>query len=153
MKPSPLALENYFVTELIFSANKDFDPKQPGDMGFDDLIVEHTCLPGEPDSHGWQVSLRLRFQPKAETNYPYTFVLELVGLFRVLGDPPAALEEPLVNTNAPSMLFGAAREIVRAATSRGPFVPVLLPSVSFHPSKSPGNIDAAQQTNQLSAAR
>ena len=137
MRQSPLILENYFVTELIFSANKEYDPAREGGLGLDELIIEPTCLPAEDGNHQWQGSLSIRFQPKAETNYPYTFSLELVGFFSVLGDPSPEREEFLVKTNAPSMLFGAAREIIRSATSRGPFSPILLPSVSFYePKKS-----------------
>lgn len=151
MKPSPLSLDNYFVTELIFSANKAYDPSQAGELKFDDLIVEPTCLNGEPDKHEWQVGLRLRFQPKAEANYPYTFSLELVGFFRVLSLLPAESEERLVKTNASSMLYGAAREIIRAATSRGPYVAIILPSVSFYALKKPENAEAAEQPKELPA--
>jgi len=49
----------------------------------------------------------------------------------------ARLKE-VVAANAPAMLFGAAREIIRAATGRGPFPPVIIPSTHFLEPKPPG---------------
>jgi preprotein translocase subunit SecB len=133
MKPAPLQLENYFVSELVFSANKDFVPGSPSEMQFGDLRVEPTCLNTEPRQ--WQVTLKVQFQPPADANYPYTFALEIVGFFKTIDGLKSDIEARLIKTNASSMLYGAAREIVRAATSRGPYVPVVLPSVSFYEPK------------------
>jgi len=36
-----------------------------------------------------------------------------------------------VQVNGPSMLFGVAREILRAATGRGPHAPLIIPSTHF----------------------
>lgn len=51
----------------------------------------------------------------------------------VLAQPgfPKEKMQRAVEINGPSMLFGAAREILRAATGRGPYGPVLIPSTSF----------------------
>jgi preprotein translocase subunit SecB len=36
-----------------------------------------------------------------------------------------------MHANGPAMLFGAAREIIRAATGRGPWSAVIIPSTNF----------------------
>jgi preprotein translocase subunit SecB len=41
----------------------------------------------------------------------------------------------MLEVNGASMLYGAAREIVRAMTARGPYFQTVLPSVSFYPKK------------------
>jgi len=51
-----------------------------------------------------------------------------------------------MHANGPAMLFGAAREIIRAATGRGPWPAVIIPSTNFladlppleAPAKAPG---------------
>jgi len=130
MKLAPLQLESYFLTEATLRANQDFDPKKPTQFGETDLAVTPEChrLPEDPDR--WQVTLNLKFQPAPESNPAYYFSLQVVG---VVWAAPVLAEhtDRFVRTNGPSMLFGAAREMVRDLTARGPFAPLLLPSVSF----------------------
>ena len=55
-----------------------------------------------------------------------------------------------MHANGPAMLFGAAREIIRAATGRGPWSAVIIPSTNFladlppleAPAKAPGQAPA-----------
>jgi hypothetical protein len=51
----------------------------------------------------------------------------------VLASPhlEGAMLKRTVHANGPSMLFGAAREIIRAATGRGPWPAVIIPSTNF----------------------
>lgn len=146
MKPALLQLDNYFVSELVFSANKNFQLAEPSTLPVSDLFVEPRCLLTEQGN--WQVSLRIQYQPAPGVNFPYSFTLELVGFFETVEGLDAERAERIIKTNATSMLYGASREIIRAATSRGPYVAVILPSVSFYEAKppvAPNQADANQE--------
>jgi preprotein translocase subunit SecB len=138
MKPSPLHLTDYFVTDLHVSANPKFDSKQEIPLRFEDFQVafEATCAPEK--KREWQVILKLAHQPPAEANVPYRFTAEIVGIFVLLDGFPEERIERLVKTNGASMLYGVLREIIRATTARGPYSAIILPSTSFYePEKKP----------------
>ena len=59
--------------------------------------------------------------------------MALVGFFGCRdGFPSPEDEEQFVRVNGSSMLYGAAREIVRSLTSRGPWGELMLPGISFY---------------------
>jgi hypothetical protein len=63
--------------------------------------------------------------------------VEIIGFVRA---SPLVKEEDierLMRINGTSLVFSAAREIIRAITSRGPFKPILLPTVTFWEAKPP----------------
>ncbi len=148
MKLSPLQLEAYFTTEITFRANPEFAVGQPCKIGPNDLDVLAECarLPNSPDR--WQVTLRLKFQPGPAVNSPYYFALQIVGVLWTAPSLPPERVEPLVRTNGPSMLFGVARELVRDLSARGPYSPLLLPSLSF----LPDNTDSTPANTQPTEA-
>lgn len=130
MKTSPLQLDNYFVSELHFAVNHAFDAAKVPDLSDDQFVVDAASLQDEKSPEKWQVTVRVKHQPIATTNAPYSFTLEVVGFFNVL--PAYAHDKArLVKTNGPTILYGIAREVVRNITSSGPHPGVLIPSVSF----------------------
>ena len=137
MKTSPLQFERYFVSELHFAVNHVFDPTKKVDLSDDQFVVDVGLLRDEKLPDKWQVTLRVKHQPVATANAPYSFTLEVVGFFHAL---PIYThdKERLVKTNGPTILYGIAREIVRGITTSGPYPGVLIPSVSFYePSPAP----------------
>lgn len=66
---------------------------------------------------------------------PYTFSVTLQGI--VLALPEGERLERAVKANAPAMLFGAAREMIHALTSRGPHRAIIIPSTNFLPPALP----------------
>lgn len=132
MKNSPLQLKRYFVTELSLTANKEFDPRKEVKLGVDNMIVTPALLADASDRRQWQVTLRIQLQPGPEANTPYFSALEVVGFFRLQDDYPEENIEWMVQTNATSVLYSAAREILRGATAQGPYPAFLLPTVSFY---------------------
>lgn len=132
MKLSPIQLLNYHVTSLNLEACASFDGDKPMDLDPDDLDVSaQTKLIDDGDNPQWAVSLDLRFEPGKEKNSPYRLAIKMVGLVSAI---PKKVDESLnhaVGVNGPSMLFGAAREILRDATARGPNGPIIIPSASF----------------------
>lgn len=138
MHPSPLQLEDYFVIAFSITANRAFDTKKAAEADFSDLVVTTSNRKDvEPDKRHWEVSLGMKLQPGPQVNVPYYFSIELVGLFSVADEYPEAHVGKIVDTNAPSVLFSAAREIVRAAMSQGPYRPLMMPTVSFYPDTKP----------------
>lgn len=132
MKNSPLQLKRYFVTEISLTANKEFDPKKEIKLGIESLVVAPALLADPSDPRQWQVTLRIQQQPGSEANAPYFSALEIVGFFRLQNDYPQERVEWMVQTNATSVLYSAAREILRGAMAQGPYLPVILPTVSFY---------------------
>lgn len=132
MNNSPLQLKRYFVTELSLTANKEFDPKQEVKLGAESLFVEPSLLPDPSNARQWQVTLRIRQQTGKEANAPYFCALEIVGFFGLQADYPEDKIQWIIQTNATSVLYSAAREILRSAMAQGPHPPILLPTVSFY---------------------
>jgi preprotein translocase subunit SecB len=122
------------MADLAVKARTDFDPETESTAETDEFTVKVEMQPPKEASQGiWQVTLILLQQPTAKANFPYEFRLELVGFFRcsVEGIEPET-EERMVRINGASMLYGIAREIVRANTERGPWSGVMLPTISFY---------------------
>lgn len=132
MKNSPLQLKRYFVTELSLTANKEFDPKKEVKLGVESLVVAPALLADASDPRQWQVTLRIQQHPGPEANAPYFSTLEIVGFFCLQDDYPQEKIEWMVQTNATSVLYSAAREILRGAMAQGPYPPVILPTLSFY---------------------
>lgn len=89
-------------------------------------------LPGlGDDPYRFAVDLVIKQDAVQGKNLPYSYELHMLGFVSVHPDFPPDRLQRAVETNGPSMLFGAAREILRAATGRGPYGPVLIPSTTF----------------------
>lgn len=129
---SKLLLENYFTTDLNCQANVNFDPKKGGNLGLDNLTIESNVLAGKSKDDGWQVTLKVFHQATETLNTPYSFRIELVGFFKVEGSYPPEKAEWLVKTNASSILYSVARESLRRVMQDGPWMSILLPTVSFY---------------------
>ena len=132
MKAAPIILTEYFVTDMHISANIKFDPKQESPILFKDFQVEFGATHEPKDRRAWQLNLKIQLQPAAEANVPYRVSLDMVGFVKVHPDVTDDFIERLVTTNGASMLFGAAREIIRDATARGPWPQLFIPSTSFY---------------------
>lgn len=135
MKPhaSPISCDNYFVTEMNLSANDGYDPEKDSDLDISDIQVESNIAKVTPDGDQWAVALSVEQNVPAEKNAPYNFVVRLVGLFTMVEGLTAERVEQLLLTNGSSILFSAAREILRDMTAKGPYSPLLLPTLSFFP--------------------
>jgi preprotein translocase subunit SecB len=134
MKPqaSPIRCKSYFANELSVSANPKYDPNRPSDLTTEDLQVENSIVPiGEDESS--IVFLSVEQHAAGVKNAPYNFKIRLMGYFDVMEGVPKQRAEQLLLTNGSSILYGAAREILRDMTSKGPYPPLLLPTLSFFP--------------------
>ena len=137
MKQAPLQLIDYWSTYLHVEANPDYDPEQAQPVPLDSLDVNAVVSPGaplsDPEKQGteWELQLTIEQTLCEEIQLPYFFKLVMQGALRASPNIPEERLERAVRANGPTMLFGAAREVLRASTSRGPFRPVFLPSTNF----------------------
>lgn len=135
MKVSPLQLSRYFVTDLHFTVQPKFDPQKELGLTNDDFVIEPGVLCLGENQREWQVSLRVKQQAKPDGNIPYAFSVEVISFFEVADGFPKERIQRMVETNAPSILYGILREVVRDITTRGPYAGLMLPPVSFYSSE------------------
>jgi preprotein translocase subunit SecB len=131
MKAAQVQVINYFVSELQFVANRDFKKDAPSHVSADNLQVAQEVSANAENDRQWQITLRVALNASPESNSPYSFLLEMVGFVSVADSVSADRIERFARINGTSLIFAAAREIIKAATSRGPFAPLLLPTVTF----------------------
>lgn len=133
---APLQLRDYWLESVSVRTNADFDPKREADLEVDfmDVKSEVTQLKsenGEENGTIWMVYLTISQDIPKGKNIPYEFSLEMCGVVAAHPSLTGERLERAVQVNGPSMLFGSAREILRAATGRGPYAPVIIPSTNF----------------------
>lgn len=161
MKLSPLKLISYFCSDISFSANTEFDPSKPVELKIEEFSCSHKVEPVNGADRQFQVALRLKHQMSKKSNSPCSYSVELIGFFEIAESYPPEKQEQAVRVNAPSVLYGIARETVRSITSYGPFTAIVVPTVSFideaaakgsRPSLPPGDVQAANAVG-LSTSR
>jgi preprotein translocase subunit SecB len=151
MKLSPIQLLDYHVTSLSVEACASFNRGKPMDLDPAELDVSaQTKLLGDGEKPRWAISLSIRYEPVQGKNIPYRLFIEMVGLVTAAANKVDETISHAVEVNGPSMLFGAAREILRDATARGPHGPIIIPSASFF---TPPLSAALPVTKQKSPAR
>jgi preprotein translocase subunit SecB len=132
MKLAPLQLTDYFVLSIHVEALADYDAEREQDLDVANLQVTEICVPaGEEKPNRFLIDLIIKQEALEGKNLPYSYELHMIGFIEVSPNFPEDRVQRAVETNGPSMLFGAAREILRAATGRGPYGPLLIPSTTF----------------------
>lgn len=150
---SPLELERYFVSDQAVTARNAFSPEKAIETRVEEYSVSNEAirLPSAEDdpSNKWQVTIHIKHQPAKETNFPYDFRLTIVGIFScdVQTAEPNHIER-LMRINGSSILYGMAREIIRANTERGPWSGIVIPTYSFYEPK-PSNGASPEETAQV----
>lgn len=138
MKEGIVNLLDYFATDLALSTNKAFSTEKPLKFESSEFVVNvavQKSTAAEGTERRWQVSLDVSHQPAPETNFPYAYRVALVGQFSIAPHVKADDEERTVRIHGASVLYGMTREIVRVITGRGPYRPVIIPTVSFYEQK------------------
>jgi preprotein translocase subunit SecB len=125
------------VPEISCTANEQYDPAKPFEIDTSLFVVKvQPCRqeqPGGQTQHLWSVQMTVSQELKAGQNFPYHFKIVLFAFFSCSPDvPPDFDEERYVRINGSSILYGAAREVVRAMTSRGPWGELIVPTLSFY---------------------
>lgn len=131
MRPSPLQLESYYVTELHFAEQNQGASKEEAALTPADLKVEVASVEHQENSLKRIYQLIIELNDEAKKKLPYTFRVVLVGFFEISSHYPSEHAEVMVNANAPALLYSAARELLTLVSGRSFSAPVLLPSVTF----------------------
>jgi len=136
MMNPPLTVKNYFFPFVQVAADAEFDSSE----GVPEIAFEtKVAVEKAPDNDTYQVMLEITAFPENEKKkIPYSIHLIAVGLFSVSKeweDP-----EKLLKINGASILYSSAREFIITITSRGPWPPVLLPTISFIPAEEKAKI-------------
>lgn len=128
MRRSALRLETYFLEDVGVRANLACN----ADVEAADPEVATQFLLHPDDAASFQVVLSLT---QDDDRQPYTYHLTMRGFFRFNGEtaPNKKLRDQLITNSGPTLLYGAARDILLGLSARGPFQPILLPSVVFQP--------------------
>jgi|688.fasta_scaffold37775_6 preprotein translocase subunit SecB len=146
MELAPLQLTDYFVTSFRVEAAPGFDPSRETDLDIESLRIEKTCLQvGEEKDHTFSLVMSISQDLVPGKNLPYSYEIQLVGTISAHPDFPKDMLRRAVEVNGPSMLFGSAREILRAATGRGPYGQLLIPSTTFFKPANPPAKKAAKK--------
>ena len=135
LKVSHLQVKRYFVTQLNIIANPVFDVAKDIVKTDSDFCVSGEMSQNADDASLFQITLNIKLQPSAESNLPYSIAMEIVGIIKSAYTGTKDQIEHVVFVNGSSMLYGTAREILRASTSLGPYAPILIPTMVFsgHP--------------------
>jgi preprotein translocase subunit SecB len=134
MNLAPLQLTDYFLTDLSLKANPDFDSSKPvGDCVETLQVTPEYARTNDSREQGteWLVSLEISQTIPEGVNLPYAFSLRIQGTVAASPHLTGNRLQRVMHANGPAMLFGAAREIIRAATGRGPWPSVIIPSTNF----------------------
>jgi len=70
MAAPPLELQNYFLTELQFSANRQFDPSKPIETKPVHFVCNPCFLPDPGNPRHYQVALTLKHPPNEGITIP-----------------------------------------------------------------------------------
>ena len=134
MQQSSLQLESSAITRVRIEANKNFPQEQAKEKfnNFSESGLESVVKYG-PAPHNprlYFVKLEIKLLGTDTSQPPYLIDLEIVGTFS-LPNTELPVNETLVECNGPAVLYGSIRELVMQITSRGPFPPIVLPTVNF----------------------
>jgi len=148
MKHSPLQLVRYLVTDISCTANPNFKTEKALEVVFEQYSVDvkiHSMDPTkEYPGHPWSVEMAITQKIKEGQNFPYEFRISLVGMFACQdGILPPERETQFVKVNGNSMLYGIAREHIRALTAAGPWGSIILPTMSFYDKEEPKKEEAS----------
>lgn len=128
MNDSPVSLERYYFKQLSVSASEDGDATAPVA-----LLTTLNCGQHQHDPRRFVLDLTLRFfaEQASEKTPTYTGEISVEGFFAIATQSLDRQSQEILVTNGAAILYGAAREIIMNITSRGPWPPLMLNSVSF----------------------
>lgn len=131
MKPeiSPLRCVQAFVADISVKANLSFDPNKEMDLSYEKLDIDSVVF--EQKEAPSQVTLKISQDAAAMGNVPYSFSIEMVGFFEAKGVKKEELKR-FIYIHGSSVLYGMARGALNDTMSKGPFVSISLPLVSFY---------------------
>lgn len=145
MEPSPLHLEGYYVEEFSCKLNETFrkktpigattgyhyHPDKPLKVAPTDFKIDAELSRKTDDASRIRYVLTISSAGRKERT-PYTFRVSVVGYFHIDKQFPEEKADLLIYASAPSLLYGAAREMLATITGRGPYPAIILPTATFY---------------------
>ena len=128
---APVELLNYFVKSFSLDTNMKCEKDKPRDLSLKNIVITNRIFPAKKHKNCYMVFLNLEMKVPEGKNTPYAIKMEMFGRFQVSEKVPDELREMMVKTNGSSILYGAAREIIKEMTGRGIFRKIQFPTVSF----------------------
>lgn len=124
----PLQLESYFLESLNCHVRAEFDKKQ---VPLEQVDVKSDSFEHKETSNRFMVRLRVKVGQKDGSNARCELDMVVVGFFRLPGGLDQGMRITMHAQNAPSILYGVARQIVAETTGNGPWGRVFLPTMNF----------------------
>jgi preprotein translocase subunit SecB len=141
VKPqAPLQLESFFVEALTYRAREAYNAKQ---KPVERMDVTSSSLQHKDAPNRFMVRLEVKIGQQESSNARCDLDLRLVGFFSLPDGLNAGLRAAMHSQNAPSILYGVARQIVAETTGNGPWGKVFLPTTNFV-AAARGKVDAAE---------
>lgn len=136
MRPARMQLKEYFVAESFFRTQTEYltvADQEDFKLNSSDLEIKVALGQHSENANEKICELTIALENKNEEKTPYVFKIVMLGFFDLHESCQAEEAELLLKTNAPSVLYSAAREFLLLTTGRGMFSPLMLPTVTFLP--------------------
>ena len=143
---APVDVLNYFVKSFSMDTNMMCDKEKPRDLSLKNIVISNRMFPSKKHKNVFVVSINLEMKVPEGKNTPYAIKMEMFGRFQVSEKVPVELREKMVKINGSSILYGAAREIIKEMTGRGIFRKIQFPTVSFAPLDEKPQLTSNQKT-------
>jgi preprotein translocase subunit SecB len=128
LRETSLLLERYFYPKISIQADPKYQPAAAPLLAEISVSTHFTKL--AEAGRKWAVTISIKTSTK-DHPIPYKIDLSAVGYFRIAPDYPEEEVEKLIRIGGPTVLYSAARELILTISSRGPWGPVFIPSMSF----------------------
>jgi preprotein translocase subunit SecB len=133
MKP-PLVLKHHFYTEVHVTSDPSVLKEIKADLEFGYGFTSHVEVSQSVDNPlDYQVQLAIKSEGIDNKIKGYDIGLTVVGFVTADGEFPEDRRNDMVSVTGASLLYSAARDYLFSLTSRGPYPPVYLPTISFVP--------------------
>lgn len=137
---APLEIKRYFFPLVHVAA----DPQYELGTGMDKVNFDVRTSVTKDENDLYQVAVEIIAEPEDEKHrIPYSIHLIGVGLFTV--SEKWKEPEKILKINGASMIYSAAREFLITVTARGPWPPVILPTISFKDDDISAATDASEE--------
>jgi preprotein translocase subunit SecB len=133
----PLLLESYFVESLTYRAREGFDQKQPP---LEQVDMKAESFEHKENRNRIMVRIEVKIGAKDTSNARCELDIKVVGFFALKEGLDEQLRAAMQSQNAPSILYGVARQVIVETTGNGPWGKLFLPTANFAvPAGSEGN--------------
>jgi preprotein translocase subunit SecB len=123
-----LLLEAYHVESLSYRMREGFDQKQ---LPLERVDVKSDSFLRKDAPNRFMVRLEVKVGQKDGSNARCELDLKVVGFFALADGLDQPMQLAMHSQNAPSILYGVARQIVAETTGSGPWGKVFLPTMNF----------------------